>query len=467
MPKSILPDVDVEILDGGLGLSSGSSPSTHVKIGYCTGAVAGNSFVITKSDQVAEFLGKGPLADACLDSLQMGSQKIIAVAAAASVAGEISEVTHVGTGSATFATSGSPNNDYDIIIQIVKGGALNVAQYQESLDGGDTWSGVKTVPLNGAVAVTGTGVTITFTAGNPAEGSFVAGDTYSFSTSAPAMSNQDFLDAMAVVRNNNWGYEFIHVVGESSASLWAVCAAEADALEADHVPIFFVCEARNINAAETVNAYVQSLVTEAAAFVNKRVKVVAARAEIKGLNSLTRDANLAGLYCGILSKAKVHESPGKVMSFPLTPVVALKPDGITYDQIASLDAARFVTARQYVDMPGFYITNGRTMAADGSDYQYIETLRIANKAAREVRKAMLYYAQSEGDKDGLENLKAAGEAPLDLMMSNKEIAGYKLTIDPNQDILTTSTVEVELAIVPVPIMRWITIKQRMTNPFRR
>lgn len=469
MVKSVLPDVDVEIQDGGLGLNGGVPSGIHVKIGSCTLAAVGSFFTITKPDQVPEKLGSGPLADACLDSLQLGSQQVIAVVAAASVAGTNGAVAKMGTGTATNAVTGTPNNKYDVIIEILKGGTLNVAQYRFSIDGGDNWSPKKTVPTNGAVEITGTGVTITFTAGVPADGSFVEGDKYTFSTTAPAISNSDFLTALAVVKNNNMSYEFIHVVGQSAPALWAACGAEADTLFQNHVPMFFVMEARNIGAAETIDTYVSALITDAATFTHPRVKVVALRLETASLNGLIRDSNGSGLYCGILSKAKEHESPGKVMSFPVTPAIAIKPNGINDGHIAQLDAARYVTFRRYEGLPGIYVTNGKTMAAPGSDYEYVETLRVANKAARLVRQAALFYAQSEGDKDGINNLKSNMEAPLDNMMGpdTKQIGGYKLTIDPNQDIITTKTLVTELAIFPIPIMRWITIKQRMSNPFRK
>ena len=470
MPKSTLPDVDVEIQDGGLGLTSETPSGTHVKIGGCTGAQVGSYHFITKPDDVAEKLGSGPLAKACLDSMQMGSKTIIAVVAAASMAGTVGNITHSGTGSATYVTSGTPNNEYDVVIEVLSDGTLNEAQYRLSIDGGDNWLPKKTVPLDGAIEVSGTGVTVTFTAGVPAAGSFVTGDKYSLKTTAPAMSNADFLAALSVVKNNNFSYEFIHVVGESAASLWAVCATEADALEASHVPTFFVLEARNIDTAETVDTYVQALVTEAGSFAkHPRISIVAARSENADLNGLLVESNGAGLYTGILGKSKEHESPGKVMSYRLTPAMNIKPDGLTLEHIAMLDAAGYVTFRRYVDMSGIYVTNGRMMAPLGSDYEYVETRRIADKASRRVRLAALVYLQSEADADGLANLKSHMEAPLDEMMSpdNKQLGGYLLTIDPEQDIITTETLSVGLGLYPIPIMRWIYIKQRMMNPFAR
>jgi hypothetical protein len=467
MVKSALPDVDVTIQDGGLGLTGYSATGVHVKIGSCTAADPGQFFYLNKPVQVKEKLGAGPLANACLDSLPV--QSIIAVVAAASVAGSIGDIDHVGTGTATFAATGSPNNEYEIVIEIVKGGGLNEAQYVLSIDGGDNWLPPKTVPVNGAIIITGTGVTITFTAGEPAASSFVENDTYSFSTTAPAMSNADFLAALEIVKDQKFNYEFIHVVGESSAALWAVCATEADTLEQEHVPTFFVLEARNIAPGETVDQYVQALITERASLASTRVAVVAGRLDVTSLDGLIRDTNGGGVYNGILSRSRVHESPGKVMSYRVSNAVGLKPKGLNDGHIKALDEVGYVTFRTYVGMPGIYVTNGRMMAPPGSDYEFVETRRVADKATRLTRQAALFYVQSEGDEDGIANLQGHMEAPLDGMKAPgvKEIMDYELIIDPEQDIITSKTLDVDLAIFPIPIMRWINIKLRMANPFRR
>lgn len=471
MTKSILPDVDIEIIDGGLGLTSADPSGIHVKIGVSTTGDTGVIYRFTSGDQAQDKLGAGPLVDALLDSFQHGSQLIYAVKAAAAVDGSISAITKSGTGTATAAAEGTPNDAYEIVIEVLKAGALNEAQVQYSLDGGDSWSSKKTVPTNGVLEIAGTGVTVTFTAGNPASGSFVVGDSYSLTTAAPAMSNQSFLDAIAVLENTTGDFEFIHVVGESAPALWAVAAAKADGFELNHIPLHIVLEARNKLASETLEQYVQALLTDAATFSHTRVSVVAGRLELAALDGKVRDTNMAGAYNGIVSKAKVQESPGKVMSYKLTAATALKPDGIE-PHIAALDAAGYVTARKYQGMSGIYVTNGRMMAPLGSDYEFVETRRVADKASRKLRNTALKYVHydlemtEDGELD-LTHFKAQLEAPLDEMAkpSIKEIAGYELTIDPTQNVISSKQLVVDLSIFPTPIMRWITIRQKMKNPF--
>lgn len=82
------------------------------------------------------------------------------------------------------AVSGTPNNHYLVMWETTTPGELNAAQGRYSLDGGETWTTAATVPLSGAVTLTGTGLTITFTAGT---GNDVDGD-FSFETTPAAQA---------------------------------------------------------------------------------------------------------------------------------------------------------------------------------------------------------------------------------------------------------------------------------------
>jgi hypothetical protein len=53
--------------------------------------------------------------------------------------------------------------------------------------------------------------------------------------------------------------------------------------------------------------------------------------------------------------------------------------------LQALEAQRFSVPMWYPDYDGFYWSDGRTLDVEGGDYQSIETLRVADKAARRVR----------------------------------------------------------------------------------
>lgn len=418
---------EVEYADGGSPFIQ-QVGGTQIKIGYCTGLAAGQYAVITAEDGVKEKLKVGPLAEACLDTIQVQGGIIIAICAAASVAGTSTDITHTGTGQATNEKAGNPNGEYDVVIEITKGGALNEAQYKMSLDGGDSFSQVKTIPIDGIVD-TGTGVTITFTAAVEPSDSFVAGDTYSLKTTAPAMSNQDFLNAMDVVKNNNFVFEFIHVVGETGSALWAVCGTEADELEARAIPTFFVCETRNIQNDEDVDIYTQALITDKGEFNHERVCVVAGRLELADLRGRQQDKNGAGIVAGIIGKSRIEESQGKVRKYNLAPpALAIKPDGINEGHLKMLNDAGFTVFRTYNQYPGIYIEEANLMSAPGSDYRYVKDRRLADTGGRLAYQAGMFYMKSELFEDEIDNLKANMEVPLDQMVTDKHMTGYELNL---------------------------------------
>lgn len=468
MAKSLLPDVDVIFEDGGLGLLPESNTGIHFKIGVSSSGESNKIYGFSKSNPelVADKLGSGPLVDAMLDSFQSGAQAIYCVKAAASVEGAIGTINHIGTGKATYTASGFPTGEYEICFQIIKDGAFNEAQYQYSLDGGDSFTVKSTIPSNGKIELGDTGIILTFVQAeeNP-NLSFVKGDIYTFSTMAPTMSNADFLNALAVVKNSNYEYEWIHVVGESGKSVWALAATEADSMEQDHNPIHFVFEARNIRENEDIDAYVTAVLADTEDFASPRVSIVVARAEIAALDGRVRNSNGAGVYTGTLAKAKVQESVGKVLSFQLKSVIGLRPLGLNNSHILQLDKAGLVTFREYIGLEGYFITNGRMKVSAISDYRYVETRRVADKAARLTRNAALRFEHSEGDTDGINNLRANLKHALGVMVDAGEIVDCEIDIPENQDIISTETLEVITELEPVPIMRWITVRQKLKNPY--
>lgn len=100
-------------------------------------------------------------------------------------------------------------------------------------------------------------------------------------------------------------------------------------------------------------------------------------------------AVLAGRLCN--RAVTIADSPARVKTGAL---VSLGSDELPLDgagealELATLQALemqRFSVPMWYPDYDGFYWADGRTLDVEGGDYQSIETLRIADKAARRIR----------------------------------------------------------------------------------
>lgn len=463
----MLPDVRQKIADGGLGILSSAGSGVHLKIGVSSIESKNQIIVVTAQDDIKAKLGSGPLTDAVMDSVQAGSQQIYCVSTTGNTTGTKTELKRTGTGTATFTLNGNPNNNYDVIIQIINGGALNEATYIYSVNGGETFTQEKTVPLDGIVTLDGTGLSIKFTAASSPEESFKAKDIFSFQTTAPKMTNAEVLTAIDVVMKSTYIYEFVHIVGQSDETLWAALASEAELMFINmFIPIYFVLEARDIQSNETLDQYVSSLVVARQKINSYRIQVVVTRAMISSIDKTTREINTAGIVAGTYAKASVAQSIGEVDSFPLGGILKLIPEGIeSYNTV--LDEAGFTTLRQYIGYEGFFVTNARMFAPTGSDYQYTETLRTMNKACRQVRQQALRFEQSQADTEGIDNLKEHLQIPLDEMCSPnvKELQQGEIVIPDGQNILSTSTLKIKISMIPMPIMRNINIEMGMKNPF--
>ena len=447
---------EIEYMDGGTGFLR-QLGGMHLKIGNCTGLNPGQYATISNQQQVMETLGKGPLAEACLDSIQKQGGIITVVAAEASVQGEATEVQHEGEGAAQFEKSGNPHGEYDVIVEVTKSGALNEAQYRLSLDGGENFSRIRTFPSDGEVD-TETGVKLTFTEAVEPGDSFAEGDTYNFKTTPPSMSNQDFLDAIDVLKNNNFTYEFIHVVGPTSQALWSVCATEADELEAVAVPTFFVCETRNKDAEESMDEYVQALIEERGEFAHERICVVAGRLQLADLRGRLPERNAGATCAAIIAQSDIQESAGKVRSFNLAPPAQrITPEGFTNDHARMLHGEGFTVCRTYNQYPGIYIEEANLMSLPGSDYRYVKDRRLADTAARVAYQAGMFYLKSEITEDDIDNLKANMEEPLEQLIQNGNMQGYTLQLESsgNEELVF------DLAVQEIATMRRFKTKIRL------
>ena len=89
-------------------------------------------------------------------------------------------ISHSGHSPGTIVASGVPLGTYSLRVKVVTAGSLGVAQVQLSTDGGVSYGSTTTVPSNGVVAVTGTGITLTFSNGPTGSGdAFRLADVFS------------------------------------------------------------------------------------------------------------------------------------------------------------------------------------------------------------------------------------------------------------------------------------------------
>lgn len=371
----------------------------------------------------------------------------------------IGPITKIGAG-ADITAAGAPKAAADVIFQVVSTGGRNIGTYQLSLDGGDTWGAVRTIPVDGLIAVGSTGVTITF----PAQDG-TAGDTHTFEILAPVPTVSAVLDALEPPLSL-YDVEFVHVVGSSDSSDWAALQVKADELWNAHRPTFFLAETRLPYANETIDDWVAALIAEQQGTALRFVSVCAAYGEISDATGKRLTRNAAGLAAGRLLAIPVMRALGRVRDGAVSQLSlpTLYTEGHQY----MLETAGYLTARRYAGLSGVYWGDERTMADATSDYQYLTVLRTVFKAVRKARIAALRSMYDEaGDPTlgisaaGLAYLKTGIETALNTMVKAvpQEMAAHQVVIPSGQDIVNNG-VAVEMALIGIPIIRKIKLFAR-------
>ena len=188
--------------------------------------------------------------------------------------------------------------------------------------------------------------------------------------------------------------------------------------------------------------------------------------------TLKSTVSCLGVMLGLLSAAKVHQSISWIKNFPTGVTLPAFGDGTLYRSLDSamieqLDAARYMFLVTQIGQSGSYVNDSHTMDSATSDYAMIESVRTMDKAVRGVRTYLTpelggnVYVDAETGKMqafSVAHLETTANKALEDMEKAGELSGYKVEIDPEQDVLSTSMVEIVIKQVAVGVMRKIRVR---------
>jgi hypothetical protein len=135
--------------------------------------------------------------------------------------------------------------------------------------------------------------------------------------------------------------------------------------------------------------------------------------------------------------------------------------------LEQLDASRYLFLSHIVGIAGSYWNDSHNMTSAISDYNAIERVRTMDKAERGIRTYLtpelggnVYIDATTGKLQPytVEHLETTANKALEDMEKAGELSGYQAKIDPEQDVLSTSTVEVVIKNVPVGVIRRMRVK---------
>ncbi len=179
-----------------------------------------------------------------------------------------------------------------------------------------------------------------------------------------------------------------------------------------------------------------------------------------------------GACLGAISKADVNECIAWVQKFPLG---LAKPGLISGEEVRNVSEAdlndlntnHLIYVRTHVGITDCYFNDSWTLDLDTSDYAYIESVRTIDKACRGVRANLLPYLNSPLKVDAetgklaqstVAFLQTTAGRALEDMEKADELSGYVVEIDPEQNVISTSTLQVIIRQVSTGVMRNVNIK---------
>lgn len=183
-----------------------------------------------------------------------------------------------------------------------------------------------------------------------------------------------------------------------------------------------------------------------------------------------------GLMAGRLATLPVQRNIARVKNGALKPIAMFlgeKPVEENASAVSDLYDAGYITPRKYVGKTGYFFTDDRLACEQTDDYAHITARRTIDKAYRIAYTALLDLMMDElaVNDDGtlrhgiimawqqmMENavnraMTAAGE-----LSADENGAGCKAYIDPKQDVLSTSKIELVLKVRPFGYARYVDVK---------
>ena len=354
---------------------------------------------------------------------------------------EMTGVTSAGTTPPVVGITGTPNGYHNLRVEITTGGARGTAVFRWSIDGGATWT--STVTTAATVALTGTGLTLTFATGTD----YAADNVY---TAHGAKAFRDRLDtAHAKMAAAEAAYRYARAIvdGPTGASD-AVC----------------------IRATATLVA----------------PRVCSVPSSVRLLSSISSRRYLRPAAWPFVTRVvatEVHTHPGRVDLGPLSDVIASTRD----ERLTpGLDDARWSTLLTREGEAGTYVTRGRLFASPGSDFQYIMNCRVIDKACRLARKALTRFLNADLrtnpsgstviaglpgapgtiDERDARRIESSVLATLnDGLIATGNASSAQVQLSRVDNLLSTSTLRAKIRVQPKAYAELIEAEIALFNPF--
>lgn len=186
-----------------------------------------------------------------------------------------------------------------------------------------------------------------------------------------------------------------------------------------------------------------------------------------------------GAMLGAISKASVQQSIGNPANFNISDGTELETLALANGDLATdvailggLKDDGYTILRKYLpDLAGSYFERVPTAITATSDFAFIENNRVIDKVRRlsgailtpELQKDILLNTDGTLTDDVIGYFSDLVNTQMEGMVASGEISAFSVAIDPAQDILATSTLEVSISVLPLGIAEFINVTIGLTT----
>jgi hypothetical protein len=279
-----------------------------------------------------------------------------------------------GAGSAgDISQASSPIDTYDVLVTIVTAGGLGAGVFTYSMDGGNSNSPQILIPGGGTYVIPGTGVMLTFAS------TFVAADTYEFTTVTAGFGTTDVANALTALGADARPWFCAHVagMGTNSAAAASMSATVDTSLAAFQVAFKYVMGIVECPQSESDSTIISAF----ASFASNRVMVTVT--DVLHSSSLNRGRtlrrNIGVAIATRLAATNPSQDPGWVGS-PLGALANVTKIFRDEAKTPGLATARFTVGTTRPTKAGFFCATGNMMAQAGSDFSSVGNRRVMDIA---------------------------------------------------------------------------------------
>lgn len=302
-----------------------------------------------------------------------------------------------------------------------------------------------------------------------------AGTLYVQIIAEPAVGTPDFEEIKELQAFANGKIRQVGVWTDNAFATSQVTLLQgvAEDLEADHMPLSILFTA-DFHAVSDLTALSDLRTLEA-----PNVSVCFGQDGAAAGNTLFEAVDVTigclGAALGALSLSAVSESFAWVKKFNMVGGTELDSPALgegslvkdlTTTVLDGINTKGYIFLRKFVGLTGSYFNDNHTCEAATSDYAHINDVRTIDKAIRWIRTFILPELNGKLRIDAttgtlaidtIKYFEAQAKRALAQMQNDGDLSGYDVYIDPEQDVLTNSNLDIQVALVPYGTARSISV----------